>query len=480
MSQPVTGCQGVPQRARPARARHTAAAVFVVLLGAGPGTGLTADWPQWRGPTLTGFSPERNLPETWSRDENVAWALPLPGRSGSTPVIAGDRIFLHVADGEGGLFLYAVDRNDGKVLWTRLLDTGDARRHKHNLSSPSPVTDGDGVYVLTGTGVLKAFGVDGTERWTRDLAAEFGPPAQKWGYASSPLLHDDGLFIQMLHAPDSGAPSYVLRLHTSNGALLWRAERRTGARHESPDAYSTPGLYRQGRRAFLIISGGDVVTAHDPDTGREIWRAAVLNPGDHPSQRIVASPLAAGGLVIAFGKRGPVVGLRPGGEGDVTATHVAWTLDRGTDVPTPATDGKSIYMVTDKGIMWCLEARSGRVLWGPERLEVGTYSASPVLADGKVYLTSEDGTTTVLAAGRRFQVLAVNRLDAFTLSSPAISGGQIFLRTDGHLFAIGEAKARRPAWDLQPADPRDEAKERRASGPGPAHRPAGRAERRRL
>jgi len=186
-----------------------------------------------------------------------------------------------------------------------------------------------------------------------------------------------------------------------------------------------------------VVSGGDAVTAHDPASGKELWRATVLNPDDDPSWRIVTTPLYAAGLVVASGKRKPLVALRPGGNGDVTATHVAWTHDASTDVPTPVSDGERVYVVNDRGIATCLDARTGKLVWGPQRLETGNHSASPVLAGGRVYATSEDGVTVVFAAAAEFRLLARNELRGFTLSSPAISDGQIFLRTAEHLYAVG-------------------------------------------
>jgi outer membrane protein assembly factor BamB len=183
------------------------------------------------------------------------------------------------------------------------------------------------------------------------------------------------------------------------------------------------------------------VTAHDPATGRELWRAGGLNPDRDPNYRIVASPVVSGDLVLAPSRVRPLLALRAGGRGDVTISHRLWSFDNGPDVPSPVTDGINVYVITDKGIAWCLDLRSGRVVYGPERLRPGTYSASPVLADGRLYVTNEDGLTSVLAAGPRFTLLAENALDEYTLSSPAVSGGEIFLRTAKHLYAIGAETA---------------------------------------
>jgi len=193
----------------------------------------------------------------------------------------------------------------------------------------------------------------------------------------------------------------------------------------------------RGAQREIVVTGGDYVTGHDFATGRELWRAGGLNPGRDPNYRIVASPVVAGDLVLAPTRVGPLLALRTGGRGDVSTSHRVWAFDNGPDVPTPVTDGTRVYVVTDKGIAWCLELATGKVLYGPERLKPGTYSASPVLADGRLYVTNEDGLTSVFKAGPAFEVLAENAVDEYTLSSPAISNGQIFLRTDKHLYAIG-------------------------------------------
>jgi len=395
------------------------------------------NWPQWRGPQLNGVSREANLPLRWSTQENVAWKLPLPGRSGSTPIIWGDRIFLNVADGDD-ISLWTVDRQTGKVLWKQRLGGGNQTVRKHNMSSPSPVTDGKTVWVLTGTGVLKAFDFAGKELWSRDIQREYGRFGLNHGYGSSPLLHEGALFIPVLHGMKTDDPSYLLRVDGATGKTVWKVERPTTAQAESPDAYTTPALVKRGNQAEIVVTGGDIVTGHDPATGKELWRANGLNPTNDPWFRIVASPVVNGDLVYAPTRVRPMLALRTGGRGDVTTSHRVWSFDNGPDVPTPVTDGTLLYVVNDKGIVWGLDARTGKTVYGPERLKPGTYSASPVLADGRIYVTNEDGLTSVFKAGPKFELLAENDLVDYTLSSLAVSEGQIFARTATHLYAIGK------------------------------------------
>ena len=398
---------------------------------------LSADnWPQWRGPQLNGVSTETGLPLKWTSDSNVAWKLPLPEWSGATPIVWGNSIFLNVAEGSA-LSLWCVDRKGPTVLWKAPLGGGNHREQKQNMSSPSPVTDGTHVYVMTGTGILKGFDFKGNALWSRDIQREYGRFGLNWGYASSPLLHEDGLFVEVLHGMHTDDPSYLLRIDKNTGKTVWKVERPTEALRESPDAYTTPALLQYGTTTEIVVSGGDVVTGHDPATGKELWRLNGLNPHNDTSYRIVASPVVAGGLIIAPSRVNPVIAIRPGGRGDVSQSHKAWQFSRGPDVPTPVSDGTHVFIVTDSGIVYALNAKTGAVVWGPTRLKSGTYSASPVLADGRVYVTNEDGLTSVFAAGPAYELLAENPLDDYTLSSPAVSEGQIFIRTAKHLFAIG-------------------------------------------
>jgi outer membrane protein assembly factor BamB len=397
------------------------------------------NWPQWRGPSLNGISPETNLPVKWTTTENIAWKLPMPELSGSTPIVWGDRIFLNVAE-KGSLFLWAVDRNKGEPIWKRHLSDGDNRQRKQNMSTPSPVTDGTGVWVMTGTGILKAFDFNGKELWMRDIQKEYGRFGLNWGYGSSPLMHGDSLFVQVLHGMKTDDPSYILRISKANGRTIWRQERPTIAQRESPDSYTTPAIVRYGNNLELVITGGDAVTGHDVSTGQELWRADVLNPTNDLAYRIVASPVVHGELIIAPTRERPMVVMRPGGRGDVAKTHILWEFQNGPDVPTPVTDGTYLYVVNDRGIMWCLDPKTGKEIYGKQRLRPSTYSGSFTLADGKLYITNEDGLTTVLRAGPKFEILAENDFADYSLSTPAVSEGQIFIRTTSALWAIGKRK----------------------------------------
>jgi outer membrane protein assembly factor BamB len=431
------------------RTRRSIALAMAWLISASalaqrPAPDPARQWPAWRGPAHDGVSLETGLPVTWSATEGVAWKLSLPAYSGSTPIVWGDLVFLNVATAtsSGTLELWAIDRTKKDVLWKRPLAAGNHVERKQNMSSPSPVTDGRHVWVMTGVGILKAFDFSGTEIWSRDIQKDYGRFGLNWGYASSPLLDGDALYVQVLHGMRTDDPSYLLRIDALTGKTVWRVERPTMALLESPDAYTTPALLRRGGRKEIVVTGGDSVTSHDAASGKEFWRTEVLNPTGDRNYRIVASPVIVHGLVIAPSRNNPLVALRPGGPNDAAAPPVAWRFDRGPDVPTPVSDGTYLYVLVDSGVLYCLDLATGKVVYGPHRLP-DTYSASPVLADGKIYVTSENtGVTHVIRAGATFAMLASNSLgeecSPYCLSSMAVSEGQLFIRSSAHLWVIGQ------------------------------------------
>lgn len=420
-----------------------------ILLMVAAAFGQGENWPQWRGPSLNGVSRETGLPTGWSQTQGVTWKLPMPGISGSTPIVWGDRIFLSAADGDN-VQLWSVDRNAGQVLWKKEISGNNHAVRKGNMSSPSPVTDGKTIWVLAGTGILKAFDFSGKELWSRDIPKDYGQWGLNHGYGSSPLLHEGSVFVQVLHGMHTDDPSYILKLDGKTGKTVWKVDRPTTAQHESPDAYTTPALVTSGKSLELVISGGDCVTGHDLATGKELWRGTGFNPDNNPAYRVIASPVTWGDMVYVPTRVRPLQAFRSGGRGDITQSHKLFAFLNGPDVPTPVTDGKYFYSVNDRGIVYCLDAKTGAEIYGGQRLKPATYSASPVLADGKIYITNEEGLTSVFRAGPQFEVIAENPLNDYCLSSPAISDGQIFIRTTGHLYCFGQRKpAAKPSSDAK-------------------------------
>jgi outer membrane protein assembly factor BamB len=439
------------------RRNRLAIALTAVLIIAVP-AGLAANWPQWRGPNSNGSTTgARDLPVTWSPTENVLWRTKLPSWSAATPIIWEDTVFVTSAEAgfttlrgrDGGgrgaagdlgpdkIFLIALNRKDGSIRWQREIDSGNELFRKQNSASPSAITDGKHVWIMTGHGKFTCFTMDGKEVWKRDIQADYGRFGLNHGYASTPLMHGDRLYVQVLHGMKTDDPSYVFAAEKSTGKTIWKVERPTDAQRESPDNYATPQLVTVDGKLQLVISGADYVTGHDLGTGKELWRIGGFNPTNNPANRTIASSLVIGGYVFTPSTRGrPFIAFRAGGSGDITGKNELWTNELGADVPTPTTDGKYIYVLNDRGFLNCLEPESGKVIYEGQRIELGTYSSSPLLADGKIYSTSEEGTTTVVKAGPQFEILGVSKLNDHTLASPVAVDNQIFLRTDEYLYCF--------------------------------------------
>jgi outer membrane protein assembly factor BamB len=280
------------------------------------------NWPQWRGPAFNGTSSEKNLPGEIT-DASIKWQTPLPGFSGATPAVWGDKIFVTSPDSNKDLLLFCVDRKDGKVRWQKTVSTGDIVKGRGNMASPSPVTDGKAVYALFGTGDLAAYNFAGQELWKRNLGADYGKFAIMWIYGSSPLLFEGKLYVQVLQrspAPEdypgmAGAAgereSYLLALDPETGKTLWKHVRPSEARMESLESYASPVPHVVGGKAQLLLVGGDVLSGHDPATGVELWRGAGINRKRGEWMRVVPSPLSAGDVAIACGpKQEPTVAFR--------------------------------------------------------------------------------------------------------------------------------------------------------------------------
>ena len=411
------------------------------------------NWPHWRGPNLDSTSGETGLATTWSAgeegSENVRWRYDLPGPASSSPIVWGERIFVVATEKDGdGLLVLAIDR-DGKWLWTTPADQGSVEifeqfAHETNAATPSPVTDGERLWALFGTANLLALdAASGEVAWQADLAKRYRRPNMYFGLSTSPLLRGDRLYLQLLHTD----AQLVVALDKATGEEVWVRRRETDARDECLHSYTSvmPFAPGAGAEEQLLVHGADYISAHSFADGAEVWRYGTLNPRSSYNSmfRLVATPVAAGGLVVVpTAKRGPVFGLRPGkATGHITegAPQVAWKLDKGTpDVPSPSISDGLVYLSGENGKLTVLDAASGETVYA-ERVHQSQHRGSPVLADGKLYLSATDGTVSVLRPGRKFEVLAKNKIDAGRLAaSPAISGGTIYLRTYEALFAVAE------------------------------------------
>ena len=408
------------------------------------------NWPQWRGPRLNNISGEKNLPATWSQTENVAWRLPLPGQAGSSPVVWGNRVFVTSVEGEK-LLLICIS-TDGQELWRRTVGTGNqsVRGDEGNYASPSACTDGRHVWSMMGTGDIACYDMEGNEVWKFNLQDRFGEFDIQFGMASTPVLHGDRLYLQLLHG-DGRANTHeavVAALDKYSGETVWKQPRVTGAHTENEHSYASPVLYDDSQRQFLITHGADFTIAHDLNDGHEIWRCGDLNPHDdperryHPTLRFVSSPAVAPGIiVIPTAKEYPTFAIRPTGRGLITmnSPEFLWQYEETPDVPTPLIHGGLVYLCMEDGNLHVLEAESGEEVY-KTRTHVMRHRASPVYADGKIYLTARDGKITVVKPGREFEIIAQNDLGEPITSTPAVSDGTLYLRSFDALWAIRSSR----------------------------------------
>ena len=417
-------------------------------------TGSAENWPQWRGPFFNGTTSETNLPVQWSTTENVALVAPLPGKSGATPVIWGDSVFVPSPDAQNNILLFCLSRLTGEVKWQKVVGTGDIQAGKNNMASPSAVTDGKRVIVLCGLGEMKAFDFSGREVWSMNLAQRYGKFANMWLYGASPLLLRNRLYVAVLqrnpppytHAQDDkpDRESFLLCLDPETGRELWRHIRKTDAEGESMESYATPYPYASDRGTEIVLMGADYVTAHRPETGEEIWRCGSLNPRRQQAYRIITSPTSSPGFIyVAMPKRNPLYAIREGGKGSVHESQIAWTMPEfAPDVCTPLYyRGKLFVLDGDRQMLTCLDPKNGEKRWQGNLGVREVFSASPTGADGKIYCFSERGTAVVLAAGDEFKILStISMGEEPSMSSIAVAQGQLFIRTAKNIYCIGKSR----------------------------------------
>lgn len=391
-------------------------------------TGDAAEqWPYWRGPSRQGHVPDSGYPDTWSDTENILWKTEVPGTGNSSPIVWGDRVFLTTAYNRGQRrSILCFRRSDGELLWeTFAPDAEPERAHgKNRHASPTPATDGERVYAYFGNHGLLAVDFEGETVWHRPLT----PASPFHGIATSPLLLGDRLFLHQAGRGEDNA--FMAAYDTRTGEELWRTE------HDAQRGWSTPVPVRVGERDLIIVNARHRTIAFHPDTGEIVWTARGNTNEPTPT------PVVGHGLVYcSSGRQGPTFAIRPDGAGDVTETHVAWSMRRGSSfVPSTILVGDHLYMMNDmQSLAMCLDARTGETLWEEQLGEVRRegFSASPVAVDGKVFFTSDRGETFVLRAGAEFELLRVNNLNENVLASPALVGGRWYYRTENHLLAGG-------------------------------------------
>ena len=394
-----------------------------------PAQQRAAEWPQFRGPSGQGVSDAASVPLNWSETRNVAWKTLVPGKGWSSPVVGAGRVWITAAvlnNGEASLRLLAYDDATGNealnVEVFKIRRDEFSANPKNSDATPTPILDGDRVYVHFGASGTAAVSTAGKLLWKTRL-----PHVTQHGQGGAPARFGGLLIVNC----DGFEEPYVIALDAATGKTKWRFSRRA----PTSQAYSTPLVIRASDRDQAITVGASFASSLDAATGKEIWRLGYRGGFSH-----VPRPVFAHGLVfIATGFQEPsLVAVRTDGAGDVTKTHVAWTLERGAPLtPSPIVVGDELFVVNDGGIAQCLDARTGQAHWA-QRLN-GTFSASPIAAGGRVYFLSEDGVTTVIAAGPAFKLLARNVLDGETQASIAAVEGSLYVRSSTHLYRIADA-----------------------------------------
>jgi outer membrane protein assembly factor BamB len=433
-------------------------AACLLLTGAAAGVGAQ-NWPAFRGANASGVAASA-VPVSWdlATSKNVAWKAPLPGLGHSSPIVWNDRVYVTTAVAASGSprvvtgdssksgidsatdtgphawRLIALDKATGKILWNRLAHEGPPRLKRHvkaSHASATPATDGRYIAALMGSEGLFVFDMNGTLKWRADLGVmDVGlvdDPAYQWGPASSPVILDDMVIVQNDRHKDAFLAAYDL----ASGQQLWRAA------HDEYPSWATPAIVRTGGRTEIVTNSGKFIRGFDPKTGRELWRLS-----DNNTQVKVPTPIPAGDLVIVTGGYPPggrpIYAIRPGRSGVLDKGGIAWQTDRGAPYTgTPLFYDGILYVCTDNGILSAYDPKTGaRIYQQRVSPEAAGFSASPVGAGGRLYLTSEEGDVFVVRAGRTFELLATNRLGEIAMATPAVSGDLLIIRTRSQLIGI--------------------------------------------
>lgn len=385
-------------------------------------------WPQWRGPSAQGLVTEAKYTDSWSPSTSFQWKASVPGRGNSSPVVWGDKVFLTTARENGRrLSMIAFSRADGRLLWETFIpqDGIEGVHEKNGYASATPATDGQRMYASFGRHGLVALDLNGKIVWHR----KFGVIGNYHGPAGSPVLYKDRIFLYQDQNPTPSQTAFVAAFDKATGRTIWQTPRTETV------GWGTPVVIDVGDRDELVVSGQRRVAAYDPNTGRELWTVRGM------TFEVIPTPVVGHGLVFASsGRAGPTFAIRPGGSGDVTQTHVAWSTPKGSPfVPSGIVVGDLLYLVNDmQSILTVYDAKTGTLVY-QGRLGVAQregFSASPVAVNGKVFFTNDEGQTFVVQAGREFKLLHVNDLGARTLASPALVDGTWYWRSDGQLVAI--------------------------------------------
>jgi len=391
------------------------------------------NWSRFRGPNGQGISSETGLPVTWSNTENVAWKTPIPGNAWSSPIVHGDQVFLTTTTEEGvACHVICIERQDGRIAWDREVHRQEIgpKRAQNSYASPTPVTDGQYVYAVFFDGTVVALDYAGELVW-KNTEVDFH---SLHGLGASPILVGDQLVMPFdgssreenrVGWKEPWDQALVLSLDAATGAVRWK-----GRRGESRVGHVTPIVIEDGTQ--IVSAGGDRVQAFDIQSGQRVW--SIYSQGEG----VTPSPVIGDGMIFtSSGFEEPTIrAIRLGGKGEITDSHIVWEQTRGVPVlASPLYVPPYLYTISRDNILHCLDAESGDIAW-LRRID-GAYSASPVLADGRIYVLSEEGLTLVLRPGAKYDELARNELGEKCMASMAVSQGNFYIRTDNHLYCIG-------------------------------------------
>ncbi len=420
-----------PQRLLPTFALLTASAGLVTGLPA-------ANWPQWRGPDGTSLAQTGTYPTKFSASENVLWKVKLPGVGSSTPAVWEDRIFVTCGiDGEDGVLAFDWE---GKEIWRHRLGPERPGKHQNGSgSNPSPITDGKNVIVYYKSGTVASFSHDGKLNWKTNLQQQFGEDTLWWDLGTSPVFAGGHIVIAVMQEGES----YVVALNPADGKVTWKVDRTFPVQKESGQSYTTPYLARIDGQETLVIWGADKLTGHDPKDGKLLWTCGGFNPKDEPMWRVIASPGFVDGIaVVPYGRTKFTAGVKLGGSGDITGSARLWERnDLGADCPTPVGRDGRMYVLSDRGEIHCLDAKTGKDWWsGAIPRAAAKYYSSPILAGDLLYCAREDGSVAVVKVSNTgMEVLSQNEMGERIVAAPVPVRDRLLLRGVDHLFCL-EAK----------------------------------------
>jgi outer membrane protein assembly factor BamB len=393
------------------------------------------NWPQWRGPQGTSLAPRGDYPDQFSDSENVLWKVKLPGAGSSTPAVWEDQIF--VTSGNQGQDSVNAYNWEGDLLWQKLLGKERPGKHKNGSgSNPSPITDGENLFVYYKSGTVASLTLDGELNWKTNLQEKFGEDTLWWDLGTSPVFAGGNIVIAVMQEGES----YVVALNPDDGEVVWKVDRTFPVQKESGQAYTTPYVTEINGQETIVIWGADHLTGHDPKDGKTFWTCSGFNPQDKAMWRVIASPgITEGIAVIPFGRTKYCAGVTLGGSGDITETARLWERDDlGADCPTPVgRDGKA-YVLSDRGQLNCIDAETGKDIWVDAIPRAAAkYYSSPILAGDLLYCAREDGViSTVKVSDNGMEVLAQNDMGERVAAAPVPVNNKLLIRGIDHLFCI--------------------------------------------